>query len=107
MHRTLCTFRLWLGVVALSMVAVPAVAETVTLFRVFLNDCTAIVSYGEYARVGDRVIFSMPIVAVRGDRAIEPNMTINLWFIILFTGIYSTQRALFLRHQNQERSRIY
>jgi len=26
--------------------------EDVTLFRVFLNDGTAVVSYGEYARVG-------------------------------------------------------
>ena len=44
--------------------AVPASAESVTLFRVFLNDGTAIVSYGEYARVGDRLVFSMPIGAV-------------------------------------------
>jgi hypothetical protein len=41
--------------------AVPAFAESVTLLRVFLNDGTAIVSYGEYARVGDRLVFSMPI----------------------------------------------
>jgi hypothetical protein len=39
-------------------------AETVTLFRVFLNDGTAVVSYGEYTRVGDRVVFSMPIGSV-------------------------------------------
>ena len=38
-----------------------AYAESVTLFRVFLNDGTAIVSYGEYARVGDRLVFSMPV----------------------------------------------
>ena len=31
-----------------------AFGESVQLFRVFLNDGTAIVSYGEYARVGDR-----------------------------------------------------
>ncbi len=41
-----------------------AYAESVTLFRVFLNDGTAIVSYGEYARVGDRLVFSMPIGTV-------------------------------------------
>jgi hypothetical protein len=41
-----------------------AAAENVTLFRVFLNDGTAVVSYGEYARVGDRVVFSMPIGAL-------------------------------------------
>lgn len=41
-------------------------AADVTLFRVFLTDGTAITSYGEYARVGDRVIFSMPIGADTG-----------------------------------------
>src|SRR6186713_1670955 len=38
-----------------------AAVDEVTLFRVFLNDGTAVVSYGEFARVGDRVVFSMPI----------------------------------------------
>lgn len=42
----------------------PAFAESVALFRVFLNDGTAVVSYGEYARVGDRLVFSMPMGAV-------------------------------------------
>jgi hypothetical protein len=46
------------------LVAPRAFAESVTLFRVFLNDGTTIVSYGEYARVGDRLVFSMPIGAV-------------------------------------------
>ena len=53
-------------------VAAPAFAESVTLFRVFLNDGTAIVSYGEYARVGDRLVFSMPIGAVDVDRRGDP-----------------------------------
>jgi hypothetical protein len=30
------------------------------LFRVFLKDGSSLTSYGEYARVGDRVVFSMP-----------------------------------------------
>ncbi|HTL03483.1 MAG TPA: hypothetical protein VL243_14705 [Vicinamibacterales bacterium] len=38
-----------------------AAIDEVTLFRVFLTDGTAVVSYGEYARVGDRIVFSMPI----------------------------------------------
>jgi hypothetical protein len=43
-------------------VAAPAAAATeATLFRLFLTDGTSIVSFGEYARVGDRVIFSMPV----------------------------------------------
>ena len=36
------------------------------LFRVFLKDGTSLVSYGELARVGDRVVFSMP-TAVSDD----------------------------------------
>ncbi len=34
-----------------------------TLFRLFLRDGTSLVSYGEFARVGERVIFSMPTAA--------------------------------------------
>jgi hypothetical protein len=37
-----------------------ASAPDTTLFRIFLHDGTPLVSYGEFARVGDRVIFSMP-----------------------------------------------
>ena len=36
-------------------------AATATLFRIFLTDGTDVVSYGEYARVGDDVIFSMAV----------------------------------------------
>jgi hypothetical protein len=38
-------------------------ASDTTLLRVFLLDGTALVSYGEPARVGDRVVFSMPTAA--------------------------------------------
>lgn len=31
------------------------------LFRIFLKDGTALASYGEFARVGDRVVFTMPL----------------------------------------------
>jgi hypothetical protein len=34
--------------------------DNATLLRVFLRDGTTLVSYGEPARVGDRVVFSMP-----------------------------------------------
>lgn len=40
-----------------------AAADDATLFRVFLNDGSSLVSYGEFARVGDRVVFSMPAAA--------------------------------------------
>jgi len=32
-----------------------------TLYRVFLRDGTTVLSYGEYARVADRVVMSMPV----------------------------------------------
>jgi hypothetical protein len=49
---------------AVCLTARPVVAaEDATLLRVFLTDGTSLVSYGEPARVGDRVIFSMPTSA--------------------------------------------
>src|SRR3954462_4282849 len=42
-----------------SAVAQPAESGA-TLFRVFLKDGGTLVSYGEVARVGDQVVFSMP-----------------------------------------------
>ena len=44
------------------------VAPPAPLFRVILNDGTALVSYGEFTRVGDRVVFSMPLDSPRGER---------------------------------------
>ncbi len=38
------------------------------LYRVILNDGTALVSFGEFTRVGDRVVFSMPLDSPRGER---------------------------------------
>jgi hypothetical protein len=38
-----------------------AAAAEPELYRIFLTDGAALVSYGEYARVADRVVFSMPI----------------------------------------------
>ncbi|HVB38055.1 MAG TPA: hypothetical protein VND92_05925 [Vicinamibacterales bacterium] len=43
-----------------------ATVSSPTIFRLFLHDGTALVSYGEYARVGDRVVFSMPIGPLSG-----------------------------------------
>src|SRR4051794_9750127 len=40
--------------------AAAAAADEATLLRVFLTDGTSLVSYGEPAKVNDRVIFSMP-----------------------------------------------
>src|SRR5688500_3441622 len=38
-------------------------ADEGTLLRIFLKDGTVLVSYGEPARVDDRVVFSMPTAA--------------------------------------------
>jgi hypothetical protein len=38
------------------------------LFRIILTDGTALVSFGEFTRVGDRIVFTMPIDSPRGDR---------------------------------------
>ena len=40
-----------------------AAADDAMLFRVFMKDGSTLVSYGEFARVGDRVVFSMPAAA--------------------------------------------
>lgn len=44
-----------------------AMADDATLLRVFLKDGTSLVSYGELARVGERVVFSMPTSASPAD----------------------------------------
>jgi len=68
-----------LAAVMAVVAVVPAFAESVTLLRVFLNDGTAIVSYGEYARVGDRVVFSMPVGDVNSGPAGDPRLhVVNL-----------------------------
>jgi len=70
---------MWLTALVLFAGAAPAFAEVPTLLRVFLNDGTAIVSYGEYARVGDRLVFSMPIGNVDAKDGSDPPLhVVNL-----------------------------
>jgi hypothetical protein len=47
-------------------VAAPAAAQTIDtlLFRIFLRDGSTLVSYGDFARVADRVVFSIPIAGL-------------------------------------------
>ena len=58
--------RTWAAVVLAAAVVIPfgaaasAGADDATLLRVFLIDGTSLISYGEPARVNDRVIFSLP-----------------------------------------------
>jgi hypothetical protein len=44
-----------------SFASPPPASDAKSLYRIFLQDGTALVSYGEYARVGGRVVFSVPI----------------------------------------------
>jgi len=59
-----------LGFVSLFAATAAHAATDATLFRVFLRDGTSLVSYGEFARVGDQVVFSMPV----GGPADEPRL---------------------------------
>jgi hypothetical protein len=60
-------FRPFIAAAAVAAVVVgpwrASAADDAVLLRVFLRDGTSLVSYGEPARVGDRVVFSMPTAA--------------------------------------------
>jgi hypothetical protein len=51
------------GVLAAAFVFVsaPAFAADALLYRIFLRDGSTLVSYGDFARVADRVVFSIPV----------------------------------------------
>src|SRR5688572_29006363 len=52
----------------------PASAESyVTLFRLYMLDGSVLSSYGEWARVNDSVVFSMPV----GGRPEEPRIQVT------------------------------
>ena len=59
-----------LATIALTLLLPRASAADGTLLRLFLSDGTPLVSYGEFAKVEDRVIFSMPV----GGTAAEPRL---------------------------------
>ena len=48
-------------VLALAACPAPALAAEALLYRIFLQDGSTLVSYGDFARVADRVVFSIPI----------------------------------------------
>ncbi|MEO6239098.1 MAG: hypothetical protein ABIQ52_19050, partial [Vicinamibacterales bacterium] len=57
-RRALCAAFLLLG--ASQLGAQPAESDT-PLYRVFLRDSSTILSYGEFARVADRIVISVPL----------------------------------------------
>lgn len=57
-------FRRALAVGSMLLCAAGAAAQTpadATLYRIFLNDGSTLLSYGEFARVADRVVVSLPL----------------------------------------------
>lgn len=60
------------AVILLLALAVPAGASAAdaVLYRIFLRDGSTVVSYGEFARVADRVVFSIPM----GDDPAAPSL---------------------------------
>jgi hypothetical protein len=68
--RELMMRPLALVLILLFPVADAVAASDATLFRVFLADGTALVSFGEFARLDDRVVFSMPV----GGSAEQPRL---------------------------------
>lgn len=59
--RTSSAFRILLLTVTCALVPHLADAAAATLFRLFLLDGSTVVSYGEFARLDDSVVFSMPV----------------------------------------------
>jgi hypothetical protein len=62
-------------VIVLAVLTVPHLARAASdpaLFRLFLLNGETVTSYGEFARVGDRVIFSMPV----GGSVDEPRLQV-------------------------------
>ena len=71
-HRA---FRGCFFALAIALTGIAAGAQTrpsALLFRIFLADGATLVSYGEFARVGGRVVFSVPL----GDVAAEPKLQV-------------------------------
>ena len=58
------------AIVWLAVAPTAAAAGEATLFRIFLRDGSSVVSFGEFARLDDQVVFSMPV----GGRSDEPRL---------------------------------
>lgn len=69
-HRLFATILVVLFGCVPSLLATAADAPTAPIFRVFLKDGGTLVSYGEFARVSDRVVIPVPL----GDVAGEPRL---------------------------------
>ena len=63
MNRLFCRAGVALATAALIAGAPPVLAAEAVLYRIFLRDGGTVVSYGDFARVADRVVLSVPICA--------------------------------------------
>ena len=61
------------AILLLAIASSARAAADATLFRLFLRDGTSVVSYGEFARVDDQVVFSMPV----GGPTDEPRLHVT------------------------------
>ena len=72
-----CALRVLLPLLlSIVLSATSAHGEETSLLRVFLVDGTTLTSFGEYARVGDRIVFSMPFGS--GPQGIPPLQLVSL-----------------------------
>ena len=69
-ERSTALAGLILGAALLGLNGPAAAAEPPTL-RIFLRDGTTLASYGEYARVNGRVVFSLPLGQVNGEPRLQ------------------------------------
>jgi hypothetical protein len=70
-HATVAV--VWLMLAAAAPGRAQTVAPDAPLYRIFLTDGSTVVSYGDFARVADRVVFSIPLGGLDG-----PSPTLHL-----------------------------
>ena len=66
-HRAICVCVL---LVCATRAAAQSAPPDASLYRVFLRDGSTLLSYGEFARVSDRIVMSVPL----GDTAAGPDL---------------------------------
>jgi len=89
---------------ALCCLLLPGLASAVpdaTLLRLFLTDGTSVVSYGEFSRIADRVIFSMPA----GGAPSEPRLQAVTLPSVLVDWPRTEQYAASARYQQYAETR--
>jgi hypothetical protein len=73
----------------------------VTLFRLYMLDGSVLTSYGEFARVGDQVVFSMPV----GGRPEEPRLQVTSVKTALVDWPRTDRYAVSARYQRYAETR--